>query len=123
MVLNKCISMPKKKGEESSDTQEILYSYEFIEDQCEEEKSIHLSSLHLRNRREDNENAPEGDERNGEQIELGVVQLHVQENTAVAAGALQISRKKRICQMKKVRKKSKAQMALHPHLKKMMKTM
>ena len=84
MVLNKCITGPHKKTEASSGPQEILYSYEFIEDQCEEEKSIHLSSLHLRNRREDNENAPEGDERNGEQIELDVVQLHVQENTAVA---------------------------------------
>ena len=92
MVLNKCISLPNEKREKSSnpkrgeslDPQEILYSYEFIEDQCEEKISIHLSSLHLRNRREDNENAPEGDERNEEQIELDVVQLHVQENTAVA---------------------------------------
>jgi len=83
MVLNKCITLPTKKREESSVPQKVLYSHEFIEDQCKEETSIHLLSSPLKSRRAHHENAPE-DERNGEQIELDVVPLHGQENTAIA---------------------------------------
>ena len=84
MVLNKCISLPNRKKEESSFPPKVLYSHEFIEDQCEEEISIHLPSPPSISRRAHRENAPEEDERNGEQIELDVVPLHGQENTAIA---------------------------------------